>query len=90
MDIEMVVQYQIQPEHVIDIINNYGSLEHLSNRIQSVSIDKAKTVLSQKSAMNIIETRSTVSPMIEASYLGRLLCEYHNRGSYKYRFFRCL
>lgn len=67
MDIEMVVQYQIQPEHVIDIINNYGSLEHLSNRIQSVSIDKAKTVLSQKSAMNIIETRSTVSPMIEAS-----------------------
>lgn len=66
MDIEMVVQYQIQPEHVIDIINNYGNLEHLSNRIQSVSIDKAKTVLSQKSAMNIIETRSTVSPMIEA------------------------
>lgn len=77
MDIEMVVQYQIQPEHVIDIINNYGSLEHLSNRIQSVSIDKAKTVLSQKSAMNIIETRSTVSHMIEASIKEAISADYY-------------
>lgn len=65
MDIEMVVQYQIQPEHAVDIINNYGSLENLSSRIQAVSIEKAKTVLSSKSAMNIIETRDTVSPTIE-------------------------
>ena len=77
MEIEMVVQYQIQPEHVIDIINNYGNLEHLSNRIQSVSIDKAKTVLSQKSAMNIIETRSTVSPMIEEGIKNAISADYY-------------
>ena len=65
MDVNIVVQYQIQSNKAIEIANNYGGLERLSQRIQSVSIDKAKTVLSQKSAMNIIETRSSVSPSIE-------------------------
>lgn len=65
MDVSIVVQYQIQSNKSIEIANNYGGLERLSQRIQSVSIDKAKTVLSQKSAMNIIETRSSVSPDIE-------------------------
>lgn len=77
MDIEMVVQYQIQPEHVIDIINNYGGLENLSNRIESVSIEKAKTVLSSKSAMNIIETRSTVSPTIEDTIKNAISDDYY-------------
>ncbi len=77
MDIEMVVQYQIQPEHAIDIINNYGSLTNLSNRIQSVSIEKAKTVLSSKSAMNIIETRATVSPTIEETIKKAISGDYY-------------
>ncbi len=77
MDIEMVVQYQIQPEHAVDIINNYGDLVNLSNRIQSVSIEKAKTVLSSKSAMNIIETRATVSPMIEESIKSAISDDYY-------------
>ncbi|MCM1194823.1 MAG: prohibitin family protein [Corallococcus sp.] len=67
MDVNIVVQYQIQSEKAIQIANNYGGLERLSQRIQSVSIDKAKTVLSKKSAMNIIETRASVSPDIEAA-----------------------
>lgn len=67
MDVNLVVQYQIQSNKAIDIANNYGGLERLSQRIQSVSIDKAKTVLSKKSAMNIIETRASVSPDIETA-----------------------
>ena len=67
MDVNIVVQYQIQSNKAIDIANNYGGLERLSQRIQSVSIDKAKTVLSKKSAMNIIETRASVSPDIETA-----------------------
>jgi len=77
MDIEMVVQYQIQPEHAVDIINNYGSLENLSSRIQAVSIEKAKTVLSSKSAMNIIETRDTVSPTIEDTIKNAISGDYY-------------
>lgn len=67
MDVSLVVQYQIQPEHAIQIANNYGQLSMLKQRVRSVAIDKAKTVLSEKSAMNIIETRASVSPAIEQS-----------------------
>ncbi len=65
MDIDMVVQYQIRGADAIKIANNYGSLDNLAQRIKAVSIDKAKTVLSEKSAMVIIETRSSISPSIE-------------------------
>ncbi len=65
MDVSLVVQYKIQPQHAIDIANNYGGLELLGNRIEAISVDNAKTILSKKSAMSIIETRSTVSPDIE-------------------------
>ncbi|MCH5156648.1 MAG: hypothetical protein J1G02_02085 [Clostridiales bacterium] len=65
MDVMLVVQFQIRTDKAIEIDNNYNSLARLTERVRSISEDKAKTVLSQKSAMNIIETRSTVSPDIE-------------------------
>lgn len=65
MDVNMTVQYQIDTTKAIDIANHYGNLEVLSNRIESVSIEKAKSVLSSYSAMTIIETRATVSPEVE-------------------------
>lgn len=65
MDVNLVVQYQIQPDKAVEIANNYNGLEKLNRLINKVAIDKAKTVLSQKSAMTIIETRATVSPAIE-------------------------
>ena len=65
MDICMTVQYQIRTEDAIHIANEYGTLQTLSNRIQSVAIEKAKSRLSSYSAMNIIETRSDISPQVE-------------------------
>lgn len=65
MDVNMTVQYQIDSSKAIDIANHYGSLDILGNRIESVSIEKAKSVLSSKSAMEIIETRASVSPEVE-------------------------
>ncbi len=67
MDVKLVVQYQIREENAIEIANNYNGLEQLSKRIESIAIEKAKAVLSKKSAMNIIETRASVSPDIENS-----------------------
>ena len=61
----MTVQYQIRTEDAIHIANEYGTLQTLSNRIQSVAIEKAKSRLSSYSAMNIIETRSDISPQVE-------------------------
>ncbi len=67
MDINMTLQYQINSSKAIEIANNYGTLDTLSNRIQSVTIEKSKSVLSQYSAMKIIETRSSISPEVETA-----------------------
>ena len=65
MDINMTVQYQINAEQGIEIAEKYGSLSTLSNRIESVSIERVKSVLSSYSAMTIIETRAVISPEVE-------------------------
>ena len=65
MDVTVVVQFQIQKDKAIDIDNNYNSLTRLTEKVRSISESNVKTVLSKKSAMNIIETRATVSPDVE-------------------------
>lgn len=67
MDIELVIQFQIQQENAMKIATNYGGLEPLEARIETIASEKMKSVLSQKSAMVIIETRATVSPDVETS-----------------------
>ena len=65
MDIAMTLQYQIMPDKVIDIATQYGSLEILQNRIQSIAIEKTKAVLSPYKAMDIIAQRASISPAVE-------------------------
>lgn len=77
MDIELVIQYQIQAEKAIDIYKNYGELAMLENKIETVSIEKMKSVLSQKSAMTIIETRATVSPDVEEAIMNAITEDYY-------------
>ena len=67
MNIQMTLQYSIQSDHIIDIMSQYGSLDVLQNRIQSISIEKAKSVLSSYKAMDIIANRSTMSPAVETA-----------------------
>lgn len=66
MSIDMTVQYKINPEQAIDIATKYGSLDTLSNRIESVSIERTKSILSSYSAMEIIENRASISPEVES------------------------
>ena len=66
MDVVMTIQWQIDSSKAVEIANKYGNLSTLGHRIQSVSIEKAKSVLSNYSAMSIIETRSSISPEVEA------------------------
>ena len=65
MSIAMNVQYKIDETKVIDIANQYGTIDMLANRIESIATEKTKATLSSYSAMNIIETRSTISPLVE-------------------------
>jgi len=77
MSIDLTVQYQIQPNHSIEIANNYGDLDTLTNRIKAVATEKTKSVLSKKSAMLIIETRSEVSPTVETAIRNAITDEYY-------------
>lgn len=65
MDVQMTLQYQIMAEKVIDIANQYGSLDILQNRIESIATEKTKAVLSAYKAMNIISDRAAMSPAVE-------------------------
>ena len=65
MDVAMTVQFQINSVKAIEIAKQYGSMETLTNRIQSVAIEKTKSTLSSYSAMDIIENRSSISPIVE-------------------------
>ncbi|MBO4413400.1 MAG: prohibitin family protein [Clostridia bacterium] len=65
MNINMTVQYMINTEYAMDIAVRYGDLSLLQNRVNSACIEKAKSVLSQYSAMTIIETRAKISPEVE-------------------------
>ena len=65
MDVTMTLQYQIMPDKVTDIATQYGSLEVLQGRIQSIVIEKTKATLSSYKAMDIIAKRANISPEVE-------------------------
>lgn len=67
MDIQMTIQYQIMSDRVIDIATQYGSLDVLQSRIESIAIEKTKSVLSSYKAMDIIANRATISPAVEVA-----------------------
>lgn len=65
MQISMVVQFQIRQDNVEEIALNYGSLGALTNRIESVAIERTKATLSKYQAEKLIEERNTISPTVE-------------------------
>ncbi len=76
MGVSMTVQYKIDSTKAIEIANQYGSIEILANRIESIATEKAKATLSSYSAMEIIETRSTISPTVESTIIAAVNDEY--------------
>lgn len=77
MDVELVIQYQIQADNAVEISKNYGGLDMLESRIETVAIEKMKSVLSQKQAMAIIETRKDVSPAVETAIRNGITADYY-------------
>ena len=61
MELEVFLQYQVQPEHIMDIATQYGSLDALQSRIETQTIEKTKAVMSSDIAMNIIQNRAQFS-----------------------------
>ena len=65
MDIALTVQFAIKAEKAIEIAEQYGSLNALGNRIDSVVEATTKSTLSAYSAMEIIENRAQISVIVE-------------------------
>lgn len=61
IDLQMVVQYQVDKSEVRTIALTYGSLTSLENRIQSVTIEKTKAIISQYNAEGLISERPALS-----------------------------
>lgn len=76
MNLQITLQYQIMCEKVMNIAKQYGSLETLQNRIQSIAIEKTKAVLSSYKAMDIISDRAAMSPAVEAAIKNAIGNEY--------------
>lgn len=77
MEIAMTIQYQINSDQVVDIATQYGKLDILQNRIESVAIERVKAVLSSHKAMDIIAKRATISPDVEAAIKETIGDEYY-------------
>lgn len=65
MDVSMTVQYQIDSDKVLEIAENFGSLELLQAKIERIVVEQTKAVLSEHKAMDIIANRAAMSPMVE-------------------------
>lgn len=77
MDIEMTVQYQIDTSKVMDIANTYGSLDILNSRIESVAVDAMKTVMSGRTAEQIIQERADLSKSVTDTIMARIDSSYY-------------
>ena len=77
MEIAMTIQYQILSDKVVDIATQYGKLDILQNRIESVAIERVKAVLSSHKAMDIIAKRAQISPDVEAAIKELIGDEYY-------------
>ena len=67
MELEVFLQYQVQTENVIKIATEYGNLDALQARIETVTIEKTKAVMSSAEAMTIIQNRSDFSNNVSTS-----------------------
>ncbi len=65
MNIQMTVQYRIDPSKAENILTEYSNMASLAQRIEKVADDNVKSILSKYTAMKIIETRSMISPEVE-------------------------
>ena len=69
MTIQMTAQYQMRGDKAVDIVKQYGNAEALKSRITSIIIETPKSVVSKRTAMDIIANRGKITPEVEAAII---------------------
>lgn len=67
MTIQMTAQYQMRGDKAVDIVKQYGNAEALKSRITSIITETPKSVVSKRTAMDIIANRGEITPEVEAA-----------------------
>lgn len=77
MDLEMTVQYQALGDQATNIVKEYGNLKALTSRITSIATEAPKSVVSQRTAMDIIANRGSITPEVEAAIIEAIGDKYY-------------
>ena len=67
MTIQMTVQYNMCGDKAVEIVKQYGNAEALKSRITSIITETPKSVVSKRTAMDIIANRGEITPEVEAA-----------------------
>ena len=77
MKLEVFLQYQVQAENIVKIATEYGNLDALQARIETVAVEKTKAVMSSAEAMTIVQNRSTFSNDVSDSVRDGISADYY-------------
>ena len=77
MELEVFLQYQVQSENIMKIATEYGNLDALQARIETVAIEKTKAVMSSAEAMTIVQDRAIFSNNVSESVREGISSDYY-------------
>ena len=77
MELEVFLQYQVQIENITKIATEYGKLDALQARIETVTVEKTKAVMSSAEAMTIVQNRSKFSNDVSSSVREGISSDYY-------------
>lgn len=77
MELEVFLQYQVQSENIMKIATEYGSLDALQARIETVTIEKTKAIMSSAEAMTIIQNRAQFSNNVSDNVRNGISADYY-------------
>ena len=69
MTIQMTVQYNMCGDKAVEIVKQYGNAEALKSRITSIITETPKSVVSKRTAMDIIANRGEITPEVESAII---------------------
>lgn len=77
MELEIFLQYQIQTENVTKIAAEYGNLDALHDRLETVAIEKTKAIMSSAEAMAIIQERADYGVQVSEAVRAGISADYY-------------
>lgn len=79
--VSLTLQYQINPESADKILTEYVSMASLESRMVKVCADRLKSIVSQYTAIGLLENRSKISPEVADDITNSIGDKYYTKVS---------